>query len=182
MREEGLAQDRRAISNQMAECTASVCNTCGTQSTTECVRISPPPSVQRLQSADLRPVPHILVRLYKPVTTPITVLRMPSFWAQFKETKEWKHTKPVQRLTFTCWDVKCRMTERSELSRRHVWHFVYLSVSVSTAVLSKRKDRFSRILEWTWLVVKKCIAVLNLRYSNIASRWQLWQDDRLLTV
>lgn len=49
---------------------------------------------------------------------PITVLRMPSFWAQFKETKEWKHTKPVQRLTFTCWDVKCRMTERSELSRR----------------------------------------------------------------
>lgn len=78
---------------------------------------------------------------------------MPSFWAQFKETKEWKHTKPVHRLTFT-WPVKRTL-------KSTVWHFVYQSVN--TAVLSKREDRFSGILEWTFLVIKN-ITLYNLRY------------------
>lgn len=67
-REEGLAREK-AISKRMAHPIRMqhVRNT-------EYGGMQDLSSVQRLQSADLRPVPHILVRLYKPVTTPITVM------------------------------------------------------------------------------------------------------------
>lgn len=57
----------------------------------------------------------------------------------------------------------------------------FLFLLVGTAVLSKREDRFSRILEWTWLVIKNMynrfkFTIVSLQddsFDKMIGYWQL---------
>lgn len=64
-----------------------------------------------------------------------------------------------------------------------VWHFVYLSVSVSrrSPIQTRlREDRFSRILEWTWLVIKNMynlfkFTIISLQDDSFDKMIGYWQ-------
>lgn len=142
MREEGLAREK-AISKQMVHPIRM-----------QHVRNTEYDGMQDLswlQSPDLRPVPHILVRLYKPVTTPITVMYYVCLHSECNSRKQ--RSENTLNL-FTAWLLLGTL-------KSTVWHFVYRSVN--TAVLYKREDRFSGILEWKFFVIKN-ITLFNLRY------------------